>query len=399
MKILILSSHDPADVAHGIGIIVYNTVRCLTRLSSQIEMAVITDEGHRDQGFSYAQGGRDFMDRITIIRHQRKTDPKTDALRALTGHLLNRAERQFSADVRRLSQHCDLAVWFGHLMDPLTREVASTCECPVLLHVSDSIALSRRQRSTGASASIIAELARFQESSVISCLKAGRVGIVYVAEGDRECGLSMARPANAGTVFCLPLAVDTEVFSPATGPRMHAEVPVVLFTGTMNFRPNVVAADRLVRQVLPLLRQSAEVRLVGKNPNAQISDLAAIDSRVHVTGKVHDIAAEYRAADIFLAPMPPSSGMKNKLLEAMACGLPVVATPEACGGFDGIPPGVLTGSSDEALAALVTKLLEDPEFRHETGEAGRQYVVEHHSWIDRTRRLVKLLSAQPEGSE
>jgi glycosyltransferase involved in cell wall biosynthesis len=208
--------------------------------------------------------------------------------------------------------------------------------------------------------------------------------------------LAAAGSDGEDSVFCLPLAVDTDAFTPApdnerrqvSEGRIH---PILLFTGTMSFGPNIATAVRLVSGVLPLLTQNPEVRLVGRDPAQTVSGLAR--DRVIVTGEVHDIAAEYRAADIFVAPMPPSAGMKNKILEAMACGLPVVASPDAAIGFGVVPPGVLIGDTDAKIAEHIGNLLENRSLRYELGAAAREFVLRHHRWVSRTQRLVGLLSA------
>jgi glycosyltransferase involved in cell wall biosynthesis len=395
MNILILSSHDPEDVAHGIGLIVHNSLRCLLDSGNQVRLGVIAPPNDSGRDFSYSQSRAGSFQSLEIIRIARKRYRRSDALRALTRSFHDAEEKRFLREIRTHSRGCDLAIWFGHCWDPLTSEVASASECPILLHVNDSITLSRRQRVATPAGRIQCRLAEFRESSVVGSAKAGRVGIVYVAEEDRRSALATAGLRDEKPVFCLPLAVDTNLFAPAApggdGGRRQNATPVLLFTGTMSFGPNVSAASRLVRDIMPLLPDSVEVRLVGKNPADEILTLATADRRVCVTGEVHNIVAEYQAADIFVAPLPPSAGMKNKVLEAMACGLPVIASPSAISGFDGVPPGVFVGETDSEMAELTRTLLEDEALRHRAGEAGRRHILTFHSWTDRTQRLLHLL--------
>ncbi len=95
--------------------------------------------------------------------------------------------------------------------------------------------------------------------------------------------------------------------------------------------------------------------------------------RVRVTWTVHDIVAEYQAADLFPAPMPASSGMKNQLLEAMLTVGRCI--PGAVNGFDEVPPCVLVGDQDSEMARPRRMLLPDKGLRRRTGKAGRDHAV------------------------
>ncbi len=403
MKILLLSSQDPNDLANGIGSIAHNSLHCLRELGHSVQVICITNEKRTGFPVHYAQCRSDGIRDLVVTRFARPIAPQLDGLRALAGAWLTKEERNFATEVTQRSRECDLAIWFGHMWDPLTRALLNCCRCPVILHVNDSITLVRQQRSSSVGGRIQTALARFLEAAILRRMKLEAAGIVYVGDEDRRSALSMARVPNADAVFSLPLAVDTVTFSPsedrpaaAGAETTEAILPVLLFTGHMGYGPNITAAIHLVEKVLPLLPANVKVRLVGKSPAQAISALAALDKRVCVTGEVHDIVAEYRAADIFLAPISFSYGMKTKVLEAMACGLPVVASPGAASGFDGTPPGVLVGNTDQELAALTIALLRDAGLRRATGAAGRRHVLGHHRWIDRTRRLAGLLRTQPD---
>ena len=388
-----MSSHDPADVANGIGSIAQNSMRCMLELGHEVCGVFIVDESARGPICSQSRSG--FLDQLSVVRLARKNDFMKDSFRALSRVFLSPVERKFGQEVRLRSRDCDLAVWFGTLWDPLNMAILTDCECPVVLHVNDSITLVRQQRSVSISGRIQTAVAKYHESGVIRRLGTDRAAIVYVAEADRQCALTMARPQNETGVSCIPLAVNTDVFSPATEANLRSSDPVLLLTGHMGYTPNVLAATHLVRNILPLLPQKLELRFVGRDPRPTVLELAQADPRVRVTGGVEDIVSEYRNADVFVAPLPFSYGMKTKVLEAMSCGLPVVASPEGCSGFEGgTPPGILVGNSSEEIAALITKLLADERLRRSLGRAGRDHVLMNYGWMDRTRRLVSLLRSE-----
>jgi glycosyltransferase involved in cell wall biosynthesis len=160
--------------------------------------------------------------------------------------------------------------------------------------------------------------------------------------------------------------------------------------------PNEVAAEFLARELLPRVRArvpSATLRLVGREPTERVLALGALDG-VTVTGAVDDVRDELDRANVYACPMLTGSGIKNKVLEAMANGLPVVGTPLAYGGLDvrdGVEGRIAEGA--DALASALAALLEDPDAAARLGDAGRRYVTEHRSWDAAVRAYEALYAA------
>ena len=155
--------------------------------------------------------------------------------------------------------------------------------------------------------------------------------------------------------------VDTDRFDPAAvGPveelRRHHR-----FIGAMSFRPNVEAAVWLVREVLPRLRArrpGVRVRLIGRDPVPAVTELAAAD--VDVTGTVDDVRPEIMRCPVIAIPMVSGSGVKNKVLEAMALARPIVSTTlgiESLDAVDGRDLVVADGA--EGFAAALDRMLGD----------------------------------------
>jgi glycosyltransferase involved in cell wall biosynthesis len=154
--------------------------------------------------------------------------------------------------------------------------------------------------------------------------------------------------------------------APASGEK------VLAFLGSYDAEANVDAAERLVRDVLPLV-PGGRVLLVGRDPSPRVRALAG--PQVEVTGAVPDVASALTRAAVFVAPITRGHGVRNKVLEAMAAGLPVAATSLA---LQGIGPsyGVAQADTPEALAAEAVRLLADPA----AGPANRARVLERHTW-------------------
>lgn len=201
--------------------------------------------------------------------------------------------------------------------------------------------------------------------------------VVVVSEQDKAA-LEKLNP-NLG-ISVIPNGVDTSFFS---GGSAQAVPSRIVFTGHMNYPPNIVAAKFLAQQLLPRVRAArpdAHLVIVGREPNPHVAALGALEG-VEVTGEVEDIRPWLRSARVFACPMLSGTGIKNKLLEAMASELPCVVTPLALQGFD-VRAGehVLVGESEDELAAHISNVLSQDALARRLGRAGRDYVRERHSW-------------------
>jgi glycosyltransferase involved in cell wall biosynthesis len=163
----------------------------------------------------------------------------------------------------------------------------------------------------------------------------------------------------------------------------------------MSYHANVSAAVHLVQTIMPLVwaqRADAEVWLVGKEPAPEVRALAS--TRVIVTGGVDSMAAALQAATVAAAPITYGAGIQNKVLEAMACATPVVASPQAVSALEAVAGrDYLPGATPAEFAASVLALLDNPHLRAQVGEAGRAYVEDHHTWGAAAERLEALYLA------
>lgn len=186
----------------------------------------------------------------------------------------------------------------------------------------------------------------------------------------------------------LPNGVDLEYFCPREGVRHPA---TILFTGKMSYHANEAAALRLVERVIPLVwqkRPDVRVVIAGKDPSPGVR-LLAHDPRVSVTGFVEDLRACFWSATLVMAPLVYGTGIQNKVLEAMACGVPVIASAKACEGIAAANGrDLLVGRDDQELAALALTLLDNADLRRRLAADGRRYVATHHDWSQLGRRLI-----------
>jgi glycosyltransferase involved in cell wall biosynthesis len=199
--------------------------------------------------------------------------------------------------------------------------------------------------------------------------------VVVVTADDRRALLALA-PDLA--VDVIPNGVDVP---PAV--TYERRPGTIAFHGVMSYPPNVLAAVCLAHEVLPLVRRSlpgAEAVIIGRDPSPEVRELAAIDG-VTVTGAVDDVFAWIGGADVYACPVTTGTGIKNKVLEAMAAGAACVATPLAVQGLDVASGREYVEAVDpSAMADAIVRLLGDDAGRARLGAAARAHVTAAHSW-------------------
>jgi polysaccharide biosynthesis protein PslH len=201
--------------------------------------------------------------------------------------------------------------------------------------------------------------------------------VVVVSEEDRD---ALSELSAEMRVVVIPNGVDSNYFAPDdAGP----DPDTVAFHGTLDWAPNVMAAQHLAEQIWPhVLEQARHARLllIGRYPTAKVRALGRQPS-ITVTGGVPDVRPWLRRAAVYACPMISGAGIKNKLLEAMALGLACVATSRALGGLE-VEPGkhVIVADDEKEFAAAIVSLIRDDERRTALARAGREYVRRGHSW-------------------
>ncbi|MBX6771835.1 MAG: glycosyltransferase [Chloroflexi bacterium] len=210
-----------------------------------------------------------------------------------------------------------------------------------------------------------------------------------VATADEDAR-ALEQLAPGTHVEVIPNGVDLAAFAPWEGPR---EPATLVFTGKMSYHANVTAVLVFVREILPLIRRSrpdARLVIAGRDPPRTVRALEA-DPGITVTGYVPDLRATVGRATVAVCPVTVKVGIQNKVLEAMAMGLPVVTTPAGLAGLTAQPGrDLLVGRDPAEFASQVCRLLEDPSLRERVGRSGRAYVAAHHRWKDAAARLEKL---------
>jgi polysaccharide biosynthesis protein PslH len=203
---------------------------------------------------------------------------------------------------------------------------------------------------------------------------------VIVTSDDDARALSTTAPHAPITV--VPNGVDLDYFRPSCE---AVEPATLVVSGKMSYHANVTAVLHLVRRILPLVRlrhPAVRLRIVGSNPPSAIQDLEQ-DHRIEVTGHVADVRPAIGSAAVAVCPVTVKVGIQNKILEAMALGVPVVSTQAGAVGLQARPGhDLLVGRDDAEVASLICDLLDNPTLRTDISAAGRRYVEANHRWED-----------------
>jgi sugar transferase (PEP-CTERM/EpsH1 system associated) len=199
-------------------------------------------------------------------------------------------------------------------------------------------------------------------------------------------------------VITVENGVDADFFNPTGVPlpagwtrgRGEALNHSIVFTGAMDYRPNIDAAVWFSREVLPLVRHQvpdANFWIVGARPSTEVRSLARADE-VFVTGTVAEVRPYLAHAGVVVVPMRLARGIQNKALEAMAMGAAAVVSATSAAALNATPSRDFVLADDaESFARAVIALFNDPAQRETLGAAGRAAVLENYDWSRNLARI------------
>ena len=181
-------------------------------------------------------------------------------------------------------------------------------------------------------------------------------------------------------ILIVPNGVDMDFFHPLEAEKIYD----IVFTGNMNYPPNILAARFLVNEILPFVRKEmpeVKVLIAGADPHASVKELAS--GQVTVSGWMEDIRTAYASSKVFVAPMQIGTGLQNKLLEAMAMKIPAVSSKLANKALKARPGEqirVAWESKPKQFAGQIVDLLSKPERARTQAEEAFKFVQQKYSW-------------------
>jgi sugar transferase (PEP-CTERM/EpsH1 system associated) len=329
--------------------------------------------------------------------------PRMARLRSLAGLARGRAltidyyrDAQLSAWVRDLAQERPLAGVFVYSssMAQYAAQLTLPAGVPRILDLCDVDSDKWRQYAKGRSGPLRWLYAR--EGRLLEVAERRYAGqfdwTLVIADVEAELMRSIA-PESGDRIRVLPNGVDTEYFDPARDwpcPFPAGSWPVV-FTGAMDYHPNVDGVKWCAAEVLPRVRAQvpeASFWIVGSNPADEVRALER-SGEVTVTGRVPDVRPYLAHAAVVVAPLRIARGVQNKVLEAMAMARPVVSTPQAAQGLGASTAALTIGADAQAFADGVVKILTGPAQRAVT--EARRMTMDHFCWDTNVRMLADLL--------
>ena len=211
--------------------------------------------------------------------------------------------------------------------------------------------------------------------------------IIAVSEPDRE----FLRKHLGAPISVIPNGIQVAEYKPAPD---AARAPCQLvFSGKMDYRPNVDAVEWFHSAVYPRVRESnpqARLLIVGRNPHRRLEQLAE-DESVRITGWVESVLPFLHEAAIYIAPLRMGSGTRLKILQAMAAGCAVVSTSIGAAGLNDEVKGALCIADDEAaFAQAIVSLFDDEARRRQLGALARERVSRHYDWSALIPRLLRV---------
>ena len=378
MRILFVTPYVPSRIR----VRPYHFIKALSALHEVSLVALVCDEYERE----LAREMEEFCVSVDLVSLP-KREAYTNCLRALpTLTPLRVAYYQSSAFSQRILEIVrvrSIDVVHGELIKtaPTLSAVLAQEQVPVVYDSVDCISSYLSQQWQSASnplkkAFIYTEFKKMQRYEPRTLARFAAT--VITSPYDREYLMRLGEQPEHITV--VPNGVDTEYFTPPNSPR---ERDSLVFCAKMDYYPNAQAMLNFCQEVLPRIwevRPQTRLTIVGNKPPLAVQNLAS-DARITVTGYVPDIRPYLSSASVALAPLLVAAGMQNKVLEALAMGTPLVATPGSCRALR-VQHGthLLIAEGARSVAHSILQILDDAKLAESLSQTGRAFVEQYYSW-------------------
>ncbi len=393
-RILFLSQRLPYPPNRGDRIRAYNLIRFLAGYGD-VFAGCVADEPWDD---SHIEGLKNLCKEVSVHR----LSPKGRWLKAMLSLASFRSATEGAFYSRALRSQIakwakspfDAAVVFCSNMAPYVSEFQGSTKCILM----DFVDVDSQKWQD------YADESRFPKSMIYS-LEAQRVARLEekLAQMASACMVVSQDEAKifqrwhpGREIMAISNGVDHEYFSPhAIAPEqyrpMRVASPQLVFVGVLDYFPNLNGLQWFCSQVLPGLRQrfpAIGLDIVGRNPTSECVELGKLPG-VRLVGQVDDVRPYILAADIAIAPLRIARGIQNKVLEALACGRPVIASPQAATGIEQAR-GILIADQPEQWIQR-TSDLQSPAVYDPLCEIARNQIVENFTWSAKLAPLVEIL--------
>jgi glycosyltransferase involved in cell wall biosynthesis len=221
--------------------------------------------------------------------------------------------------------------------------------------------------------------------------------IIFVSQNDIDNVKSISLDINPNKILCLPNGVDTDFFDPNLNfSEINNDLPFLLFTGSMYSEQSQMAIEYFI-EIFKKLKCSYKNLLfyiVGRDPNPTIKKICSNEKDIYLTGYVNDIRPYLKNATVYIAPLINGTGIKNRILEAMAMKCAIVTTNYGASGLEGADNVLKITNKKKDFYSSVATLIENEKMRKELGEKSREYVLNNYSWSQSLTTLEAHLGAK-----
>jgi len=383
LRILMLSPTLPWPLNIGSKIRIYYVLRELTRTGHEVTLLALTHEPYRPEDLDPLRAHCRDLHVVPVKNRPRVQAALKTLIFCKPYGVIKFESQEFGRIVAKALQE-DYHILWVHFMETLVYLPPTSLWKRISLVVLDQHNADERFWETYAREGSpwvrlfakfnLWQLRRFQASVL------NQVDVV-LSVSKEDADFTQARLTNPATqVWIVPNGVDTERLQPlGTTERRNR----IIFCGAMDVFMNIDAVNWFARRMFPRVREAvhdAEFWIVGRNPNSKVKALASLPG-VRVIGQVEDVRPYYAEAKVAVAPFRYGGGTKLKVLEAMALGVPVVATPVGCQGIEAVPgKHLFKEESEEAFTERVVNLLQDDSLRLQMAIEARKLVEDRYSW-------------------
>ena len=377
MNILVLTSRLPYPPDRGDRLRVYNFLRSLAGLHKLTLISFIAKEDER-QNLKFLEP---YCENILLIEQSRLRSILTIGLNFWRNLPLQILYYRSSAMQQLVSQtlaESKFDLIYAHLarMAPYALNASDVYRVVDLTDlISKEIQLSLKYRKLASKIVFQLEQKRMEKYEKEVMNRFDEVWLISDSEWKSASGI-----CHTAKLQVVKNGVDTSTFYPLDIGRKSNQL---IFVGHLSVFHNIDAARYLVEKILPQIREEIpgiELVIIGRDPAPGVSSLEA-NPGVHVAGYVEDLNRSLNMAALFAAPLRFAAGVQNKVLEAMAAGIPVVTTPLVVEGIGAIPGhDLIMAETDSNFAKAIIELLKDPGRASQIGAAGCNFVRRNYSW-------------------
>ena len=225
------------------------------------------------------------------------------------------------------------------------------------------------------------EAKRMEKWEIDSCSKFDCITLVSQKET-----MELQNKTLKDNIICVPMVVEDKYFSNG----INSSVNDLVFVGNFNYAPNVDSLAYIVDKVIPNIKKEVTINIIGKCPDI-VKKRYLKKSFVHFLGRVEDLKAAVQSSLIFVAPIVYGTGIKTKIIEAMAMGMPVVTNEVGAEGINAKrDEAFIVRDNAHDIASAIDMLIENKDLCLKMGKNASEYIRKNHSWQNMYEAFIKL---------